>query len=370
MIEEFSGQFIAVKNFCLEKQLFKDNSTAIIALSGGADSVYLFYFLIWLKERNIYRNFKLVAAHLNHQIRAEADQDQAFVEELCRKYQIPLCLKKVDIPNLARERKNGIEEAGRFARYTFFEEIKKQLEGTCQDESEPCRMTGHDFVQQDQENQLQSEENSIFIVLGHHQDDLAESVLLNIGRGSGFSGISTLKAKDQAYRRPLLCINKSQIYDLLKARQWCWLEDQSNQSDDYLRNRIRHQLIPQWNDIVGYDIKPVLARLAMNFEKDEAAFQYMYKKTYTECLANPKELYLRRIQKLPVSLLKAVLDFWLKENGYQQKIITSLQFDQICRIVYGEHGNKKIQIGNGIEFIRMKNRFVLSEEHGNNFNKK
>lgn len=368
MLEEFSGQFITVKNFCLEKQLFEDHSTALIALSGGADSVYLFYFLIWLQERKIYQDFKLVAAHLNHQIRAEADQDQDFVEALCRQYKIPLYLKKVDVPSLAKERKKGIEEAGRFARYTFFTELKKQFEQAAEKEFAISSLSDHYAGETLSKDQKRTEQ--IYIVLGHHQDDLAESVLLNIGRGSGFSGISTLKAKDQAYRRPLLCINKAQIYELLKTKQWHWLEDQSNQSADYLRNRIRHQLLPQWSELVGYDIKPILARLAMNFEQDEAAFQYMYEKTYTECLASPQELYLKKIRKLPESLLKAVLDFWLKENGHQQKVISALQFEQIRHVIYGEHGNKKIQIGSGIELIRKKNRFILSEKHGNNFNEK
>ncbi len=333
MIEEFSGQFITLKNFCLEKDLFEDDCIALIALSGGADSVYLLHFLLWLQQRKIYQNFNIVAAHVNHQIRQEANNDQHFVESLCDYYQITLYTKKVDVPALAVQRKKGIEEAGRFARYSFFSEIKEKL--------------------------ISEKNSKVMIVLGHHQDDLAESVAINIGRGSGISGLSSLKAKEQDFRRPLLYMTKEQIYSLLKEKQWQWIEDESNQSDDYLRNRIRNELLPKWTDVIGYDIKPILARLAMNLESDEEAFQFMVEKAFQECKTENGELLLKRIQNLPLSLLKAVLDFWLKNLGYPEKVITAIQFEQIKHIIHGEHGNKRVQIGDGLEMKRQKNRIIL-----------
>lgn len=333
MIEEFSGQFITLKNFCLEKDLFEDNCTALIALSGGADSVYLLHFLLWLQQRKLYQNFNIVAAHLNHQIRDEADADQSFVETLCREENIHLYTKKIDVPTLAGQRKKGIEEAGRFARYSFFSDIKEKI--------------------------ISEKNERVLIVLGHHQDDLAESVAMNVGRGSGISGLSSLKAKEQDFRRPLLCLTKEQIYALLKEKQWDWIEDESNQSDDYLRNRIRHELLPKWSEVIDYDIKPMLARLAMNLESDEEAFQYMAEKSYQECKTENGELFLKRIQNLPKSLLKSVLDLWLKELGYSEKVITAIQFEQIKHIIYGEHGNKRVQIGEGLEMKRQKNRLIL-----------
>ncbi|NLN52471.1 MAG: tRNA lysidine(34) synthetase TilS [Clostridiaceae bacterium] len=336
MIEEFSGKFIKIKNFCQDNNLIQDSDLVIIGLSGGIDSVFLFYFLLWLQQRK-FVEFDLIAAHLNHQIRKEADQDQAFVEQLCQKYSIPLISKNVDIPGLAKQRKSGEEEAGRYARQQFFSELIADYR------SKP------DYL-----------DSKIKVALGHHQDDLAESVVLNIGRGTGLSGLSTLKASENFYIRPLLDTSKAQIMNLAQMQAWEWVEDQTNTSEQYLRNRIRHQLLPLWNEIVGYNINPLIARLANNLNQDELALIWAGEEAYKSCLLDKNQLSLGKLRRLPQSIFKFVIDQWLQTRN-QTKILSFAQTEQLWKIVQGEHGNKLLDLGEGIIVKRYRQRLIFVE---------
>ena len=334
MIEEFSGQFIKIKNYCQEHNLISRRTVVIIALSGGIDSIYLLYFFIWLQQRKIY-NLDLVAAHLNHQIREEADRDQTFVEKLCSELNVPLFVNKVDVPFLAEQRQKGEEEAGRFARYTFFAELVEKMQ---KDKS----YTGCD----------------IKVALGHHQDDLAESVVLNIGRGTGLAGLSTLRIQENYLIRPLLCVSKQEIKELVAEKNWKWVEDHTNQSDFYLRNRIRNHLLPVWSEIVGYEIKPVIARMANNLNEAEDALLWTKNKIFSECLLEETNLSLKKIKQLPRALFKQVIDQWI-QSIQPDKILSHSQFEQIWQIVHGEHGNKLINIGDDVKIKRYKSRLIL-----------
>ncbi|HHT25581.1 MAG TPA: tRNA lysidine(34) synthetase TilS [Clostridiaceae bacterium] len=334
MIEEFSGQFIKIKNYCQEHSLISQRTVVIVALSGGIDSIYLLYFFIWLQQRNVYQ-LELVAAHLNHQIREEADRDQTFVEKLCSELNVPLFVKKVDIPVLAEQRQKGEEEAGRFARYAFFAELAEKIQ-------KEQSYVGHD----------------IKVALGHHQDDLAESVVLNIGRGTGLAGLSTLRIKENYLIRPLLCISKQEIQELVAEQNWQWVEDHTNQSDLYLRNRIRNHLLPVWSETVGYDIKPVIARMAYNLNEAEDALLWTKNKIFPECQIEETILALKKVKRLPRALFKQVIDQWI-QSKIPDKILSYSQFEQLWQIVHGEHGNKLIDIGDGIGIKRYKSRLIL-----------
>ncbi|HHU53768.1 MAG TPA: tRNA lysidine(34) synthetase TilS [Clostridiaceae bacterium] len=337
MIEEFSGQFIKIKNYCQEHNLINKRTVVIIALSGGIDSIYLLHFFIWLQQRNIYK-MDLVAAHLNHQIREEADQDQAFVVNLCSELNIPLYVKKVNIPVLAEQRQKGEEEAGRYARYAFFAELVEQIKTD-------KLYTDHD----------------IKVALGHHQDDLAESVVMNIGRGTGLAGLSTLRIQENYLIRPLLCVSKREICELVADQNWSWVEDHTNQSDYYLRNRIRNQLLPLWSETVGYDIKPIIARMAHNLNEAEDTLLWIENKIFKDCLMEETILSLRKVKQLPRALFKQVIDHWV-QSKISDKILSHSQFEQLWQIVHGEHGNKSINIGDNVRIKRYKSRLILLSE--------
>lgn len=360
MIQEFSGQFVKLKNFCQEEDLIQDDSLIVLALSGGVDSVCLAYFLVWLRERAIFPKLRLLAAHLNHQIRpGAADADQAFVRDLCRKLDLELRVRQVDVPALARERQMGLEEAGRFARYQFFNDLITDL-------------TGHHLEKVDRAGEAGDSQRAI-VVLGHHRDDLAESVVMNLGRGSGLSGLTTLKAKQGIYRRPLLILAKSEILQLAKDQAWSWCEDLTNESGDYLRNRIRHDLLPTWSEVVGYDVSPVLARLSHNLTDAEEGLVWAGQEAYRNCLLGPgpASFSLKGLRNLPAAVLKLLLDQALAlslETGLGEnrplpagssKTLTALQHKQVWQIIHGDHGNKLVDIGDGLAFRRSGRRLDL-----------
>lgn len=199
-----------VKAFIEERRLLTDGDTVIVALSGGADSVTLLYLLIALKEEY---NLSIQAAHLNHGIRGEeAERDEAFVRELCDSLQVPLCVRRMDIPAIARDSGKSEELCGREARYAFFEEL--------------------------------SAEYGAKIATAHNRDDLAETVLWNLVRGAGLSGLSGIPAMRGVIIRPLLSCTRAEIEAYCAENDLRYITDSTNLTPLYTRNKIRLQVMP------------------------------------------------------------------------------------------------------------------------------
>lgn len=191
--------------------LFKPGDKVLVALSGGADSVCL---LSVLKELSLELQISLFAAHLNHGLRGEeSDGDEEYVKKLCSFLEIPLFTRRTDIAALAKEKKCGLEEAGRWERYSFFQDI----------------------VDKEQLNK---------IATAHHAGDNVETVLMRLIRGTGPLGLGGIPCQNGNVVRPLLYVNRTEIEAYLKTKELLWREDHTNQETVYTRNRIRHRLIP------------------------------------------------------------------------------------------------------------------------------
>lgn len=180
----------------------------ILGLSGGPDSVYLLYLLHVLHKRG---KINLIAAHLNHGWRKESDVDAQFCVDLCQKLAIPLVVKHAK--ELETPRYNGsVEEVGRILRRTFFAALLQ-------------------------------EHNALCIALAHHRQDQQETFLMRLMRGSSLSGLCCMKEIDHPYIRPLLHVNKCDIVAYLDAHAIPYCIDHTNQSPQFLRNRIRHTVL-------------------------------------------------------------------------------------------------------------------------------
>lgn len=193
--------------FCTKQKLMLPNSTLIVGLSGGPDSVFLLHFLIWLVPQ---KQLKIIAAHLDHGWRPESIQDAQFCQELAEHYKVPFILRHLKDTNISFK---VSEELGRKARRAFFEQVAR-------------------------------EHNAQAIALAHHADDQMETFFLRLIRGASLTGLAGMKPKDGLYIRPLLDISKQEILDYLHEHQIPYVIDASNQSDEYLRNRIRNSVIP------------------------------------------------------------------------------------------------------------------------------
>ncbi|HRY13228.1 MAG TPA: tRNA lysidine(34) synthetase TilS [Syntrophomonadaceae bacterium] len=199
-----------IENFISTHHLVESGELVVVGVSGGPDSMALLHILVDLSPR---LGFRIAAAHLNHGLRPEADEEEAFVREACRKLEVACFTQKVAVEELARARKAGLEETGRYARYNFFEELRQQI-------------GGHR------------------IATAHHSDDVAESVLLHLLRGSGIKGLRGILPLNGLIIRPLLRVSKQELLQYLELKLIPYCRDESNSDPYYLRNRIRHKLIP------------------------------------------------------------------------------------------------------------------------------
>jgi len=194
-----------------DNRLFCHGDTVVVAVSGGADSVALLDILSSLTMLRL----NLVVAHLDHGLRGkESDDDAAFVEELAARYRFPFELQQVDVKEISKQRKLSLEEAGRIARYEWFDTVARTY-------------------------------GARSIALGHHADDQAETFLLRLFRGSGTTGLASMRILSaDRYVRPLLMLTRDDILAYLERRGLSCRHDSSNNEKVFLRNRIRHECLP------------------------------------------------------------------------------------------------------------------------------
>lgn len=211
-----------VSAFLSSQELVKAGDTVVCAVSGGADSVALLFAMYLLREK---LQISLAAAHFNHGLRGEESQrDQQFVEALCRQYDIPLHLGSAQVT----PGKKGLEAAARKARYDFFETLPGKL------------------------------------ATAHTADDNAETVLMHLIRGTGLKGLGGIAPSRGRIIRPMLDVTRQEVLAFLREYHLSWVEDSSNSTDDFLRNRIRHHVVPllkQENPKLAENVSSMAQRL-------------------------------------------------------------------------------------------------------------
>lgn len=200
-----------IRDFIKKYDMITTEDYIIAGVSGGADSVCLFFVLLSLKSE---LGIEFTVVHVNHGLRGEAaDHDEAFVRQLCEKYAVPLEVLHVDLESIAKKRKQSVEEAGRMVRREAFEEA--------------CRKY-----------------HAGKIALAHHQNDNAETLLWNLARGTGLSGMGGIRPVNGKYIRPLLCMSREDIERFLQEKNLEFCTDETNTDITYTRNKLRHQVIP------------------------------------------------------------------------------------------------------------------------------
>ena len=209
-----------VKDYVVSQNLIDDNDQVVVGISGGADSVCLLCILSEIYDRS---SVRLKAVHVNHSIRDTARRDQKYVEELCKKLNVPLKICVVDAFEEAKRRGISTEEAGRILRYNAF------LEAADSD----CNFK---------------------IAVAHNMDDNVETVILNMARGTGLRGMRGIPVKRQQIVRPLLCLSRQDIEAYLRERDIAYCIDETNLTDEYTRNRIRHNIIPYMKENINPDV--------------------------------------------------------------------------------------------------------------------
>ncbi len=206
--------------------MISNGDTVIVALSGGADSVCLLYSLIYLKEQ-----FELTikAAHVNHLLRGEESQrDMNFVKELCKKLNIELFVKTADVLSLSKVLKQSTELCGRNVRYEFFEELSKKQNAK--------------------------------IATAHTASDNLETLIYNISRGTSINGLKGIIPKRNNIIRPLIFVTRQEVENFCSSNNLNFVTDSTNNTDDYTRNKIRHNIVPVLKDI-NYSVEDSISAL-------------------------------------------------------------------------------------------------------------
>jgi len=202
--------FARVKKYIYQNNLIKAGDTVIAAVSGGPDSMALLHMLQRMQSEG---TLTLVAAHLNHGLRAEAADEEEFVKDYCAAAGITCYSRRVMVGEIAAREGRSQEEVGRQCRYDFFDTISRELNGA-------------------------------LIATAHHQDDRAEGVLLNLIRGTGIKGLRSIMPVNGLIIRPLLGLTRQEIMLYLQENNIPYCIDNSNYDRVYLRNRVRLDLLP------------------------------------------------------------------------------------------------------------------------------
>lgn len=199
-----------VVKFVLEWEMLRKEDKVIVGVSGGADSVCLLFILLEL-QKDI--QFDIIVVHVNHLLRGEdAENDEKYVRELCERYNLVCEVYQENVELIAKKRKESLEEAGRNIRREAFEKTLQKYHGTK-------------------------------IALAHHKNDNAETLLMNLARGSGLTGLGGMRPIKGNIIRPLLCLERKEIEEYLRNKCISYCTDETNLSDDYTRNRVRNHVI-------------------------------------------------------------------------------------------------------------------------------
>jgi tRNA(Ile)-lysidine synthase len=261
----------------INDELIGDGQLVVLGLSGGPDSVCLLYELLSLREareRNGGAGNPIVCAHVHHVLRgAEADEDEACGVSLCKELGVPVVVEHIDAEALARDSGLTVEEAGREARYAFFDEVCENIvEGT-----DPFFYSP-----------------SAVIAAAHNQDDKVETVLMRILRGTGTDGLAGIAERRKSAAgfdivRPLLGVSRNEIDARLEMYEAEARVDGSNLNTEYFRNRLRLEVLPYMEEMLGSGIRQSLLRLAENAAEDKSYFDAVVTETLDKFLDAQEE---------------------------------------------------------------------------------
>ncbi len=309
--------------------LIKSGDKIVIGVSGGPDSICLLHVLNILKDK---LNFNICVAHINHMIREEADMETEYVKKFCEQINVECYIKKIDVIKIAEQRKMGTEETGRNIRYAFFEEILQK--------------TG-----------------SNKIATAHNSNDKVETVLMNILRGSGISGLKGIEAiRDNRFIRPLIEIERSEIEKYCDANKLTPKIDKSNLENIYTRNKVRNIVIPYIKQEFNPNIIKTVNRLSDVATLEDEYLKEITEKEYERLLSNegnePIALKLREFNKLNLVIKQRLILYTINKVIGTVDGIEKINIDDIIKLCNNNIGNKFLIPNKNIKIL-VKNKKIF-----------
>ncbi len=327
-----------VSAYVKKYHMLEKEDKVIAGVSGGADSVCLLFMLQMLQKE---MGFELLAVHVNHGIRgAAADEDEAYVKTLCEELSVPLKVYHENVPDYAKSHALTEEEAGREVRRKAFLEAARA-------------------------------ENGTKIALGHHVEDNVETLLLNLCRGTDVKGLAGMQPVSGMFIRPLLCVKRKEIEDYLEEQGIAYCQDETNDSDAYTRNRIRHQVIPYLTENVNHQAVDHMEQTMEQMRRISDFVQEETDRYYALCVCEPEEgglLILKEAyEKVPEALRSYVVHRAICQAKGKEKDITSAHVKMLIELMGGQVG-RKVDLPDGLLARRVYEGilFVPDGKRGNN----
>ncbi|WP_298396156.1 tRNA lysidine(34) synthetase TilS [Flavobacterium sp.] len=308
MLDLFQNHLQDELPFLKEKRL-------LVAVSGGIDSMVLLHLLYQLK-------YSIEVAHCNFQLRgAESDGDEAFVRKVCSELKVPFHLQQFDTKKIAESSKQSIQLTARKLRYDWFYEVL---------EKEQCD----------------------YILTAHHLDDSLETFFINLSRGTGLEGLTGIPMQNDKIIRPLLGFARNALMDYAEKNAIQWREDSSNASDKYLRNKLRHDVIPILKELNPNFLESFLK--TQNYLKEAQSIvtdgkNLVYKEVVSEQTDGSLSIDCKLLIKH--SNYAAYLYQWLKEYGFTA-------WNDIADLVYAQSGKQVFSATHIL--LKDRDRLILS----------
>ena len=314
--------------------LIQNGDSIVIGVSGGPDSMTLLNVLINLKQK--LGISKIFVATVNHMIREEAEEETKFVENFCESHGIDFYLKKVDVQEEAKSKKISTELAGRNARYDFFEEVLKK--------------TG-----------------SNKIATAHNSNDNAETVLMNLLRGSGVSGLKGIeKIRDGKFIRPIIECKRSEIEQYCLENKLNPRYDKTNNENTYTRNKIRNMLIPYIEENFNPNIVDSLNRLSTIATKEDEYIHKIVENSFKDIVItadiSKKEIILdlKKFNELDEVIKSRLILYTISEILGTSQGIEKIHIEDIIKLCGNNIGNKYLMPNKNIKIFVKKGKIFFT----------
>lgn len=261
-----------------QKKLIPEEASVLIAFSGGMDSVALT--LAMLELRGFFKFKRLALAHINHGIRENSGSDEEFALEFAKRKDLEIFVEKFKVKEMAEDSGENMEALAREVRYRALRDIKNR--------------EGFDLI-----------------ATAHHLNDLVETIILWLVRGSGLNGLTGFDEKLDDIVRPLYWVTKEEIREFVISRKELWVEDITNYDVKYARNRIRHRVLPELKKI-NPDLEACVLRLRNILKQEEDFIRQQTLKALEKCVEREGQILHRgALRSLHPAIQRRVLSLWL-----------------------------------------------------------
>lgn len=300
-----------VKKYIRENQMLKAGDIVAAGVSGGADSIAMLHILKSIQEEF---GFFLEAVHVHHGIRGdEADRDENLVKKICQEWKIPFQSYHYPVPELSRKWRLGEEETGRIVRKQAFAKEKQRIA----------------FSEFPEEN-----ERRFCVALAHNRNDLAETMLHHLARGTGLRGLSGIHPCSDGIIRPVLCLERREIVYYLEENEISYITDSSNLSDGYTRNRIRHHVLEELKTEVNPQAVRHMAQLSEELEEAREVLARVAEKERKRYVKEDADgaILLEALKKEPDLISRQIIHTLLKEISGKQKNFTRIHIEAVQQL--------------------------------------